>query len=260
MSSHFQIGVLPSERPLDTSLLVVSAPLPGIDFTGEGVTVGQAPIQALAIKDANFDFRHVQPTGVLRGVVKDDATQQLVRHLDAEHVLETLAEMRVEVVQYQMNSTRRRVDLFEQVLDEGHEIRLGAMIGNLHGPSSAFGFDRHEQVACAAPYVLVIQSHGRSWLDRQGLARILEQLLALLVQANNRFSRPERTSVQVQQIDHLLLRVVRCLPIRAGVSGCAEADGQALEKPRGRKPRGEPGWLLQVIPLWGFEPLLAGRT
>lgn len=58
----------------------------------------------------------------------------------------------------------------------------------------------------------------------------------------------------------VLLRVVRCLPIRAGVSGCAEADGQALEKPRGRKPRGEPGWLLQVTLLWGFESLPAGQT
>ena len=141
MSSHFQIGVLPRERPLDTSLLGVSAPLPCIDFTGEGVTVGQAPIQALAIKDANFDFRHVQPTGVLRGVVKDDATQQLVRHLDAEHVLETLAEMCIEVVEHEMNAMCLRIDLFEQVLDEGDEVRLGAMIGDLHGPSSALGFE-----------------------------------------------------------------------------------------------------------------------
>lgn len=131
MSSHFQIGVLPRERPLDTSLLVVSAPLPWVDFTGERVTVGQAPIQVLAVKDANFDFCHVQPTGVLRGVVKDDATQQLLRHLDAEHLLETLAEIRVEVVEHEMNATCLRIDLFEQVLDEGHEIRLGAMIGNL---------------------------------------------------------------------------------------------------------------------------------
>lgn len=49
-----------------------------------------------------------------------------------------------------------------------------------------------------------IQSHGLSRLDRQGLARILQQLLALLVQANDRFSRSERAAVQVQQIVHPL--------------------------------------------------------
>ena len=134
MSSHFQIRILPSEGPLDTSPLVVSASLPRIDFFGEGVTVRQAPIETLAVKNANFDFRHVQPTGVLGSVVKDHSSQQFVRRPGSGHFLEALAEMGVEVVEHEMNATRRRVDLSEQVLDEGHEIRLGTMIGNLHGP------------------------------------------------------------------------------------------------------------------------------
>lgn len=204
MSSHFQIRVLPRERPFDTSTLVVSASLPCIDFAGERVTVGQASIQALAVKNANFDFRHVRPTGMLRGVVEGHTSKQFVRLLDSEYFLETLAEMGVEIVEHEMNATRRRIDLFEQVLDESHEISLGTMIGNLHGPSSALGFDRHEQVACATPHVLVIQSQGRSRLDRQRLARILQKLLALFVQANDRLSRPERAAVQVQQIVHPL--------------------------------------------------------
>ena len=98
MSSHFQIRILSRECPLDTSLRVVSASLPCIDFTGERVTVGQATFETLAVKNANFDFRHIQPTGMLRGVVKNNAAQQFVRHLDSEHLLEALAEMRVEVV------------------------------------------------------------------------------------------------------------------------------------------------------------------
>jgi hypothetical protein len=48
--------------------------LPSIDFSSEGDTIGQASIEALAIEDA--DFGHVQPTGVFRGVMKDDASQQ----------------------------------------------------------------------------------------------------------------------------------------------------------------------------------------
>jgi hypothetical protein len=127
--------------------------LPSIDFTDERVAIGQAPIHALAIKNANFDFRHVQPTGVLRGVVEYHTSQQFVRSLDSEHLLETFAEMRIEVVEYEMNPARPRIDLFEQMLNEGHEVRLGAMIGDLHDPSPAFGFDRHEQVAGRQPYV-----------------------------------------------------------------------------------------------------------
>ena len=110
MSSHFQICVLSRERPLDTSLLVVSALLPCIDFTGECVTVGQAPIQALTVKNANFDFRHIQPTGVHRRVVKDDAPQERVGGLDTKHLLEAFAEMRVEFVEHQVDAACRCID------------------------------------------------------------------------------------------------------------------------------------------------------
>ena len=202
MRGHFHVRVLPRERPRDTVLLVISASLPCIDFAGKRVTVGEAPVQALTVKNADLDFRHVEPAGVLRRLVKDHTSQQCVRRPDSRHFLETLAEMRVEVVEHKMNATRRRVDLFEEVLDKCHEIRLGATIGNLHGASPALGFDRHEQVAGTAPHVLVIQSHRPPRLDRHGLARILQQLLALLVQANDRLSRPERAAIQIQQIIH----------------------------------------------------------
>jgi len=36
----------------------------------------------------------------------------------------------------------------------------------------------------------------------------------------------------------LLLRIVRRLPVRAQRSNLAEPDGQALDNPQGRKPRG----------------------
>ena len=82
--------------------------------------------------------------------------------------------MRVEIVEHQVNTARRGIDLFEQVLNKGNEVRLGTMLGNLHGPSSALGFDCHEQVACATANVLVIKSHGRPGPGRQGRAQILE--------------------------------------------------------------------------------------
>jgi len=195
MPSHFHIRILSRERPSDASALIVSATLPRVDFIGERGAVRQSAIKALAVKDADFDFRHVQPTGVLWRVVKDDASQEFVGDADAEHLLEALAEMRVEVVEYQMDATCRRIDLFEQVLDKSDEVGLGTMIGNLHGPSSALGFDRHEQVAGTAPNVLIILPQGHSGPDRQRSPGILEQLLALLVQANDRFSRSERTGV-----------------------------------------------------------------
>ena len=125
------IRILPSERPLDASPLVVSTSLPCLDFTGERFSVGQAPIQALAVKNANFDFRHVQPTGMLWRVVKDQSSQQFVRRFYSKHLLETLAEMGVDVVEHEMNATCRRVDLSLPV--RGADLSLGT-IQSTHDP------------------------------------------------------------------------------------------------------------------------------
>ncbi len=72
MSSHFCICILPSERPLNATLLHVTAQLPSVHFGGERGTVWQASIKALAVKNSDFDFSHIEPTGMFRRVVKDD--------------------------------------------------------------------------------------------------------------------------------------------------------------------------------------------
>ena len=204
MLRHFSIRVLPSERPRDPSLLCIAAQLPSVDLGNERGSIRKTSIQTLAIQDADFDFSHVEPTGVFRGVVKDNAAQQRPRFLDTEYVLEALAEMGIEVIHDQMDAACRSINLFEQMPDESHEIGLGTAVGHQDGAPSALGFHRHEQIAGANANVFVILPHGRAGLDRQWGARMLEQLLALLVQADDRFLRPERTSVEVEQIAHPL--------------------------------------------------------
>ena len=130
MPSHFCICILPSERPLNATLRHVTAQLPGIHFGGERGTVWQAPIKALAVKNTDFDFSHVEPAGMFWRVVKDDTSQQCLCFLGAEHFLEALAKVGVEIVHHQMDALRRDINLLEQVLYESHEVGLGAMIGD----------------------------------------------------------------------------------------------------------------------------------
>src|SRR3989304_3224091 len=56
----------------------------------------------------------------------------------------------------------------------------------------------------ASSSILVILLGGRAGLDRQRRARILEQLLALLVQTNDGFLRMERAGIKVEQVVHSL--------------------------------------------------------
>src|SRR5664280_1298417 len=84
MPRHLLIRILPGERPRDTALVGIATPLPCVDLGHECGAVWHAPIKTLAIEDADFDFRHVEPTGAFRGVVKGDATHKRPRLLDAE--------------------------------------------------------------------------------------------------------------------------------------------------------------------------------
>src|SRR3989338_1463437 len=204
MPRHFLIRILPSERPRDAALFGIAALLPSVDLGDQRSAVWQTPVKTLAIKDTDFDFSHVEPAGVFWGVVKGNAPQQRFRLLDSKHVLEALAEVGIEVVHDQMDAARRAIDLFEQILDESHEVGLGAVVGDHDSSPSALGFDRHKQIAGTGTHILVILPHRHSGTDGQRRAGVLEQLLALLVQANNRFLRPEWTRVEVEQIVHPL--------------------------------------------------------
>jgi hypothetical protein len=140
----------------------------------------------------------------------------MLRHFEThillrKRLLDRLAEVGVQVVEHEMNAPRHRVSPFEQVSHEGYEIRLGAMIGNRHGPSSALGLYCHQQVAGAMPHVPVIRPRGLSGFDWQGRARILHQLFAYLVQTDYTPSRPERRGIQIPQIVHSLS--LRCRPV-----------------------------------------------
>jgi hypothetical protein len=77
---------------------------------------------------------------------EDDTAEQVSRRADAEHGLETDAKVGTEIVENQVGAPRFRVEVFEQVLDEGDEVDFGSVIGHLDRPSSALGFDCHGQI------------------------------------------------------------------------------------------------------------------
>ena len=95
MPSHFRVCILSSELPLDAALLYVTAQLPSIHFGGDRSTIRQTPIKALAVKNTDFDFSHVEPAGMFWRVVKDNISQQYLCLLGTEHFLEALAKMGV---------------------------------------------------------------------------------------------------------------------------------------------------------------------
>src|SRR5436309_6718791 len=167
MSAHLPIRVLPCEAPFDATVCGIAALLPSHDLGSKQSAIGQTSIKALAIEDTDLDFGHVEPTAVLRRVVKYDTTQQGLRGGDPEYLLEADAEVRIEVVQDQMNAPCRGVDVVEQIFDEGHEVDLGTVIGHHHGTAPALRLDGDEQVTGAGADIFTIGLGRRASLHRQ---------------------------------------------------------------------------------------------
>jgi hypothetical protein len=133
MPAEFSISVLAGELPLDGATPLVAIGLPDVYFALQKVYAGDSTIQALATEDADFDLSHVQPTRVLGSVVKAHAAQQFAGRLAAQHIVEALPEVRVQVVQHEVNAARGCVGVGQQSLHECHEVGLAPVIGDRDG-------------------------------------------------------------------------------------------------------------------------------
>ena len=162
MASQLLVCILPSELPLDGSLLGVARLLPGIDFGAKYLLAGHAPVQALTTEDADLDLRHVQPTRVLRRVVKLHPAQEFGGGTFAQDVVEAFLEMGVQVVEYQMHPTRLGVCAAEQPLNELDEVDLAAMIGDADDSLPRLGLDGDEQVGWSYRCACI---RNRAWPD-----------------------------------------------------------------------------------------------
>ena len=69
-------GIGGGEAPICLGLVLVPAGLPGRNFPDERFFIRDAAVQALARQDAQFGFRHIEPTPVLGGVVPFEPLDQ----------------------------------------------------------------------------------------------------------------------------------------------------------------------------------------
>ena len=74
-SVSFGAGFVGCEHPFDAGAGGVSLSLPCGDFADKALGVVDSAVQALAAEHADLDLDHIEPTGVLGGVVELQAAQ-----------------------------------------------------------------------------------------------------------------------------------------------------------------------------------------
>ena len=73
---EFDTGVWGCEVPICLGVVGISIVLPGGDFLDEGLFVGNAAVEALGRKDAEFGLRQIEPAAVLWRIVPFEALDQ----------------------------------------------------------------------------------------------------------------------------------------------------------------------------------------
>jgi hypothetical protein len=93
------LGVTAGEFPVDGDPITIDSPIPGLALCLENTKTRNPPLaQTLAGEQADFDFRLVEPTGVLGRVVNGEAFPQSGTTLRSEMVHQDLQGMRAQVV------------------------------------------------------------------------------------------------------------------------------------------------------------------
>src|SRR6266478_660425 len=187
---------------MNASSLCIAFAFPCGDLGGQLVLVIQPAIQALAIHNANFRLRHVQPTAVFGRVMKLDLVQDASRLLGRKRFIQARAIMRVQIVLDQTNFLRLRIILFHQFSHTKSVILAGAPCRDLHMPPATQGLTHHKLMAHAFPFILVVYPRCLAWPGPLGRPHLPEQLFAGFVKTDHGITRIIWQLVRLNDIFH----------------------------------------------------------
>lgn len=172
------------------------------------VNCGESPVEALFGEDRDFDFRHVEPTGMFGRVVPNNSFEEPTGTLFAECFHQRLGVMSIQIVEHQMDPSCPRVPL-SKIANEAREVGPLAPTVSLDEAFAGLGFHGDEQAARAAAPILVVLFRRLAGAGRLRRAGMVEQLIGLLVQADYRLTRAERFFVLIEHVFHPLAKFLR---------------------------------------------------
>ena len=142
--------------------------------------------QTAALKDADLDLYHIQPTAMFERVMHLQSLPDALYFLRSKRLVEASHRMHVEVVHHQANDARLGIDLIDELAYCLGKIELGALLSHFYTALSSQRFDEHKQVRCPQALVLSIGSVCGAQLHWQQLIHLIMHHQRLLVKTGNR--------------------------------------------------------------------------
>ena len=191
------------EPPVDGGSGGVALGHQSIDFPSEGLFAGEPLLQAGAGQDAELDLRHVQPTPVLRRVMKLQPPGNPPGFLSRESLVQRCPAMGVQIVQDDPYHLGFRVGFIHQPTHPAGEVLHRTPLRDRHLSPARQGLTGQEQVADTLPPVFVVLPQRQSRPGRERRPGLGQQLGGCLVKADHRTLGIIGFGVQVQDILHV---------------------------------------------------------
>src|SRR2546427_3878521 len=141
------------KTPMDFDLLFGAPFFPCADLAAQPIGVVQAAIEALTIQNADVDFCHVEPTGVLGGVMELQAVQQPSRFIRRKRLVQGSPRMGVEVIEHQTHAYGLGIMRVYQFPDAFGPVPFGPACRDPYMTPSSQRFATHKLIA--NPFALI---------------------------------------------------------------------------------------------------------
>src|ERR1019366_1460957 len=197
-------GFLAIECPIDRDAISVGSPVPGAGFRPENPDLAESALpQTLLGKEADLQFRLIQPTSVYRRVVNGEPIPQRPTLFLAEAVRQRLLGVGTQVVHDQMDGLRRGIAVGDG-LDEVCKFQRRPGRGDLRKVNSCLRFDAAEYIGSSSTFVFIVALGHAARFHGQGFSDIVVKSHRLFLYAHHRLFGRQRPFIDFQHIFHRL--------------------------------------------------------
>jgi len=135
---------------------------------------------------ADLNFCSIEPAGMLRCVVPIDSVQDLATSFLAQCFQDSFLGVGIQVVGNENDLFGMLVFFHDQTFNESGGFRFPTLVGYLNDSFTTFWFDSYEQVHGTVTLIFVVFMPDMTGSSRSTTPRCTEQLVALLVKADDR--------------------------------------------------------------------------
>src|SRR5712692_1825379 len=188
---------------MDFDRLFVAPFFPCADLAAQPIGVVQAAIEAVPMQNAAFDFRHVEPAGVLGCVMELQAVQQPSRFIRRKRLVQSSPRMGVEVIEHQTNACGLRRMHVYQCTDAFGPVPFGPARRHPSMTPSSLRFATHTLIAHPFALIGIVLALDTTSVKRQGSVDLAKQLFAVFFHTDDGMASSVWPLVDPQDVLHV---------------------------------------------------------